>query len=140
VEPARGPAPIDEREVRAVQGAIAVLLLAAFVFRIPLLVTGIAVVVLVGAAFGPRFNGLHVAYRTLVAPRLREAREWVDPTAVRVLDVLATALLLVAAAAFAVGIDGLGWLFALAEAAVAVVEATTGYNAAVELYERVRGR
>jgi hypothetical protein len=140
VESGGGPAPIDEREVRAVQGALAVLLLAAFVFRLPLLVTGIAVVVLIGAALGSRFNGFHLVYRTVVAPRLRAPRAWVEPAAVRMLDALATALLLVAAAAFAVGIDGIGWLFALAEAAVAVVEATTGYNAALELYERVRSR
>jgi hypothetical protein len=140
VEPAGGSAPIDERELRAVQGALGILLLAAFVFRIPLLVTGLAIVVVIGAAFGSRFNAFHVVYRTVVGPRLEPARAWVAPIAVRMLDVLAAALLLIAAAAFAVGIDGIGWLFALAEAAVAVVEATTGYNAALELYERVRSR
>src|SRR5262245_58879917 len=96
VEPAGGPAPVDERELRAAQGVIAILLLAAFVFRIPLLVTGIAIVVLVGAAFGTRFNGFHVIYRSVVGPRLEPARAWVDPHAARMLDALAAALLLVA--------------------------------------------
>jgi hypothetical protein len=132
------PSTIDERELRAAQGAIAVLLFGAFVFRVPILALGIAVVVVLGAAFGPRLNAFHVVYRATVGPRLEPSEDVVTPEAVRVLDGLAAVLLLLGSAAFAVGIDAVGWIFVLVEAAVATVEATTGYNAALALLERVR--
>jgi Domain of unknown function (DUF4395) len=136
VQPGSGD--LDERELRASQAAVAVLLLGAFVFQVPPLVVGVTVVVAIGAAFGPRWNVFHRVYRAVVGPRLQPPRAIAAPAAARVLDTLATALLLLACGAFAVGIDGIGWFFALIEAAVATVEATTGYNAAADLYERIR--
>jgi Domain of unknown function (DUF4395) len=132
------PSAIDERELRAAQGTIAVLLLGAFVFRVPVLALGIAVVVALGAAFGSRVNAFHAAYRAAVGPRLQPPVEVVAPDAVRALDALAAALLLLGSAAFAIGVDAVGWILVLVEAAVATVEATTGYNAALALLERLR--
>jgi hypothetical protein len=133
-----GGTPIDERELRVAQAAIGVLLLAAFVFRVPSLVVGVAFVVAIGAVFGARWNGFHAVYRALVGPRMRPPVAVVPPEAVRVLDGLAAVLLLLASATFLVGIDLIGWFLALVEAAVAIVEATTGYNAALDLYHRAR--
>ena len=56
------------------------------------------------------------------------------------LDALDAALLVIASAGFAVGIDSIAWAFALLAAAVATVEATTGFNAATALAELLRRR
>jgi hypothetical protein len=136
VEPSSGA--VAEREVRTAQAAVGVLLLGAFVFRVPELVVGVTVVLAIGALFGPRVNAFHVAYRAVLGPRLTTPSPMVAPHAVRALDALATVLLLVACAAFAVGIDAIGWFVTLIEAVIAIVQATTGYNAALDLLERMR--
>jgi hypothetical protein len=132
--------PLDERELRAAQAAVGALLFGAFVFRVPLLVVAITVAVAAGAALGPTANALHMGYRALVAPRLKPAEQTVPVTDVRALDVLATALLLVACAGFLVGIDPLAWFFVVIEAIVAAIAATTGVNAATVLYDRIARR
>jgi Domain of unknown function (DUF4395) len=129
---------VDERQVRTAQAAVGVLLLGAFVFRLPELVVGVTVVLAVGAVFGPRLNGFHVAYRAVLGSRRSAPADVVAPHAVRALDVLGTVLLLIACAGFAVGIDAIGWLVTLIEAAVAIIQATTGYNAALDLLDRIR--
>jgi hypothetical protein len=137
VEP--GPAePIDGREVRATQGATAILLLAGFVFGWPWLAAAVAIVVTVGAAVGPNANLFGAAYRAVVGPRLSRPGPVEDVAGVRALDLLGAALLVPAVLAFLIGIDPLGWLLALIEAAVAAVFATTGANAAARLAERIR--
>jgi len=132
------PPDLDERELRAAQAATAVLLLGAFVFRVPLLVVGLTVVLALGAALGSRANGFHIAFRTLVAPRLRPPLEFVGANSARALDATEAGLLAVASIAFALSIDAIGWVFALAAAAFATVEATTGYNGAEAILERLR--
>jgi hypothetical protein len=138
VDPAQAPS-VDEREFRAAQAAVGVLLLAAFVFRMPEIVYVVTVVVAVGALLGARFNLFHAAYRAAVGPRLKPAVDTVPPADVRALDILATGLLVVASLAFVVGIDLIGWFFALVEAGVAAVAATTRVNAARALLEQLRG-
>jgi hypothetical protein len=137
MEPA-SPHAIDEREVRSAQAAVGVLLLGAFVFRVPPLVAGVAVVVAIGAAVGPGANALHAVYRAVIGPRLKPPEETVPAGDARALDILATGLLILACAAFVVGIDVLGWFFTLVEAAIAVVTATTGFNTATAILERIR--
>lgn len=134
--PDPGPAAFDERSVRLAQGAIGVVLLAAFVFRIPLLVPIAAINEAIGAAVGPHAAPLHLAYRALVRDRL-PARPPVAADGIRAQHVLAVVLLGIASLAFLVGIDLIGWLFTLLEAGVAVTEATIGVNAAVALRERL---
>ena len=129
---------LDERELRAAQGAIAVLVLGAFVFRVPALVIGVAVAVAIGAAFGPQVNAFNATYRAVVGPRLAAPRDVVPRNSARLLDALDAALLVIASAGFAVGIDSIAWAFALLAAAVATVEATTGFNAATALAELLR--
>jgi hypothetical protein len=134
------PASVDGRELRAAQGVVAVILLGAFVFRLPWLVPVVAVVTVAGAVLGPHANPLHVAYRTVVAPRIAPPRVHEEPAAVRALDGLAAAACGLATLAFAGGLYGAGWVVALAEAAVAAVAASTGANAAVALRDRLRRR
>jgi hypothetical protein len=138
--PDPGPAAFDERSVRLAQGALGIVLLAAFVFRIPLLVPIAAINEVIGAAVGPHAAPLHLAYNPLLRYRLGDrlpARAPVAPDGIRAQHVLAVVLLGVAALAFLVGIDLIGWLFTLLEAGVAVTEATIGVNAALALRERL---
>jgi Domain of unknown function (DUF4395) len=129
---------LDERELRFSQGAIGALLLGAFVFQMPLLVLAVTLITALGAAVGPLANAFHALFRTLVGPRLRTPEDTVPAASARILDILATGLLVIACAAFAVEIDAVGWFFVLVEAAVAAIAATTGYNAAAALLERLR--
>ena len=130
---------VDERELRAVQAAVGVLLLGAFVFRIPELVYLVTIAVGVGAPLlGTHANVLHATYRAAVGSRLKSARAAVPVADVRALDLLATAILVIASLAFVVGIDLIGWVLVLGEAGLAVVEATTGFNAATALVEQLR--
>ena len=133
------PAAFDERSVRLAQGALGIVLLAAFVFRIPLLVPIAAVNELVGAAAGPQAAPFHLAYRALLRDRLpaRDALAPVAPDGIRAQHVLAVVLLGVASLAFLVGVDVVGWLLTLLEAGIAVTEATLGFNAATALRERL---
>lgn len=128
----------DERALRSGQGIVALALLASFVFRIPWVVPVVAVIVALGAGLGPSRNPLHGAYRALVEPRVPSGGPTVPATAARALDLLATALLAVALLGFLVGVDALAWILVLVEAAIAAVAATTGYNAAAALAERLR--
>ena len=130
---------VDARTDRVAQGAAGVALLAAFVFGVPWIVPGLALVVAIAALAGPQANGLHRAFERWIAPRLpgphdstAEAR--VAEPVVRAQDALAAAILVVASLAFAVGIALVGWTLALAEAVIAIVAATTR----VHLAERLR--
>ena len=134
---------VDARTDRVAQGAVGVALLAAFVFRVPWLVPGLAVVVAAGALGGPRANALHRIYERALAPRLpgpapvAEGGDVEPPIAastVRAQDALAAVILAVASFAFLLGIALVGWLLALGEAVIAIVAATTR----VHLGDRVR--
>jgi MFS superfamily sulfate permease-like transporter len=131
---------VDEREFRAAQAAVGVLLLGAFVFRMPEIVYVITLVVAVGALLGARFNLFHAAYRAAIGPRLKPAVETVSSADVRALDTLATVVLGLASLALLAGIDLIGWFLALVQAGVAAVAATTGINAARALLEQFQGR
>lgn len=136
----REPAAIDGRELRLGQGAVSVLLLGGFVFRLPALVVVAFAVSGAGAVLGPHANPVHAAFRAAIAPRARAPRAWEAPAAIRALDTLAAALCGLAILAFLIGAGPLGWLLALVEATVAAVAAATGANAAVMLRERLRRR
>jgi hypothetical protein len=127
----------DERAVRVTQTVLAITLLGAFVFRVPLLVPAATLAVAPSAILGPQTGPLHLAYRSLASNRVRPGANTVSSTAVRAQDALATGLLVFASLAFLAGVGALGWLFALTEAGVATMEATTGLNAATALRDRM---
>ena len=132
-------AAVDERELRAVQAAVGVLLLGAFVFRIPELVYVVTVAVGVGALLGTRVNVFHAAYRAVVGPAAqagRGGRPGRRRAGARRCSTPACSS--IASLAFVVGIDLIGWVLVLVEAGLAVVEATTGFNAATALVEQLR--
>ncbi len=124
-----GPSPlggVDARADRLVQGSIGVLLLAAFVFRVPLVVPIFGVLLAIGAAIGPRANPFHAAFGRFLAPRLGAAEEArIDPQTVRRQDALLAGLCAIATLGFGLGISPLGWLVVIAAAIAAIFAATT---------------
>jgi hypothetical protein len=114
------------------------LILGGFVFQWPVLVFVAGVLSALGAFVGPQVNPMHVIYRRAMAPHLDDPRVWEAPSAVRALDVMGAVLCGVATVAFVAGIDLIGWLLALAEAAVAAVAASTGFNTALIVRDRLR--
>jgi len=62
--------PVDARADRAVQGALAVLTLGAFVFRVGWLIPILALLVGLGALLGPERNPLLVLFTTAVGERV----------------------------------------------------------------------
>ena len=132
---------VDARTDRVAQGVIGVALLGAFVFRIPWLVPALALLLAIAAIGGSRANAFHQVFERWLAPRLPSrdsatAEEAVPESTVRAQDALATVILLLASLAFLLGIDFVGWLFALAEAVIAIIAATTRVHVA----ERIRRR
>ncbi len=131
-------APVDGRTDRVAQGLVGVALLAAFVFRVPWLVPGLALILAVAAVGGPRANAFHRGFESWIAARLPSPRDAVAEAkvasaTVRAQDALAAVVLAVAAVAFLLGIGLLGWLFVIAEAVVSIVAATTRIHVADRL-------
>jgi hypothetical protein len=141
-QPVEGPVGwVSARTDRVAQGVVGVALLAAFVFRVPWIVPGLALVLAAGALAGPRVNAFHGVYERWIGPRLpgRTAVAGSDdaPIAaatVRAQDALGAVILGAASLAFLVGIGLVGWLLALGEAVIAIVAATTR----IHLGDRVR--
>lgn len=128
------------------QGVVGVALLAAFVFRVPWLVPGLALLLAVAALGGPEANGLHLVFERWIAPRLPARRDSVTEgsipgSTVRAQDALAAAILTLASLVFALGIGPIAWLFVIAEAVIAIVAATTAVHLADRVLRRLpRGR
>lgn len=131
---------VDSRADRTVQGAVAVILLAAFVFRQTWVVPVLAVLVGAGAAFGPPGSPFHRVFAAYVLPRLPASTGREDAATIQIQDVLATALLGAATLALLVTLNVLAWIIALAEAGVAAVAATTGVHLGVVVRDRIRHR
>ena len=132
--------PVDARADRVVQGAIAVVTLGAFVFGAVWVIPVLAVVLGVGAAVGPAGNPLHRLFATLVAPRLPGPRTTVPAPTVQAQDVLGVGLLGFATLVLLIGLGGIAWILALAEAGVAAVAATTGLHLGVTVRDRLKRR
>jgi len=119
---------VDARIDRLVQSTVGVILLAAFVFRFPLVLPALAVLLGAGGLAGPPANVFHWAYVRAVAGRLPPGDATVPAETVQAQDLLAAAILLVASGAYAIGLGPVAWLLALVEAGIAIVAATTGLH------------
>ncbi len=141
-EAVRAPKPIDPRGPRFNQACIAAVLLVAFVGNWPLVVPGIAVVLLAGAALGPRFGPFLAFFATAVKPRLGPPSELEDPRPPRFAATFGSLVLIAATVAFVAGQVDLGWVLALAVAVLAGLAAGTGICVGCEIYlviARMRG-
>ncbi len=119
---------VDARGDRAVQGAVGLVLLTAFVFGWVWVVPIVALILAPGALLGPRANVAHLAFDRLVLPRLAPADATVAEKTVQSQDSLLAAALGVAFVLLFIGLAPVGWLLALAAAVVAAIAATSGFH------------
>jgi hypothetical protein len=126
--------PIDPRGPRFNQGVLSVALLAAFVADVPIVVPIFAVVLFLGAAFGPRYGPFLRLYADVVRPRLRPPAELEDPRPPRFASIVGTAFLSASTIAFLAGADGVAWTLALIPAALAGLAAVTGICVGCEMW------
>ena len=138
-----GPAPIDPRGPRTNQAVLAAALLVGFLADWRAVVPIFAVVLLLGAAFGPRFGPVLRFYAEVVKPRLGPPAELEDPRPPRFAAAVGVAFLVASSLAFLAGAPGLAWALALVVAALAGLAAVTGICVGCEVYlwlARLRGR
>lgn len=138
-----GPPPIDPRGPRTNQAVLAVALLAGFLADWRPVVPIFAVVLLLGAAFGPRYGPVLRFYADVVKPRLGPPAELEDPRPPRFAAAVGVAFLVASSLTFLAGAPGLAWSLALVVAALAGLAAVTGICVGCEAYlwlARLRGR
>ncbi len=140
---ADAPAPIDPRGPRTNQAVLAVALLAGFLLDWRAVVPLFALVLFLGAAFGPRYGPVLRLYQVLIRPRLGPPAELEDPRPPRFAAAVGVVFLVASSLAFLAGAPGLAWGLALVVAALAGLAAVTGICIGCEVYlwlARLRGR
>src|SRR5918997_6358353 len=103
------PAPIDPRGPRFNQAVLATALLAGFLVDWRPVVPLFALVLLAGAALGPKYGPFLALYAKVIRPRLGPPSELEDPRPPRFSAALGVAFLAAGTLAFAAGSPGLGW-------------------------------
>jgi phosphate/sulfate permease len=93
-----------------------------------------AVVLLLGAALGPRYGPFLRLYAEVVKPRLSPPAELEDPRPPRFAAAVGVLFLSAATVAFAAGASTLGWGLALVVAVLAALAATTGICVGCEMW------
>ena len=137
-----GPAPIDPRGPRFNQAVLAVGLLVAFALDARPVVPVLAVALLLGAAFGPRYGPFLRLYADVIRPRLSPPTVLEDPRPPRFAAAVGVLFLSAASLAFLAGASAVGWTLALVVAALAGLAAVTGLCVGCEiwlLFARRRG-
>ncbi len=136
------PKPIDPRGPRTNQAVLTVALVAGFVLDWRAVVPIFAVVLLLGAALGPRYGPVLRLYAAVIRPRLKPPGELEDPRPPRFAASVGVVFLAAASVAFLAGIPVLAWILALVVAALAALAAVTGICVGCEIYlvlARLRG-
>ena len=137
---APAPKPIDPRGPRFNQAVLTVALLGAFLLDARVVVPVFAVVLLLGAAFGPRYGPFLRLYAEVIRPRLAPPADLEDPRPPRFAAAVGVAFLTAATIAFAAGAIAVGWGLALVVAALAGLAAVTGICVGCEIYVLVARR
>ena len=132
--PAPAPAPIDPRGPRTNQAVLCVALLAGFLADWWLVVPVFAAVLLLGAAFGPKYGPVLRFYAVFIKPRLGPPPHMEDPRPPRFAATVGVAFLGASTIAFLAGADAVGWVLALIVAALAGLAATTGVCVGCEIW------
>ena len=136
------PAPIDPRGPRTNQAVLACALIAGFLVGQWLVVPLFALVLFLGAAFGPKWGPVLRMYAVLLKPRLSPPHELEDPRPPRFAATVGVAFLGASTIAFLLGASVVGWTLALIVAVLAAAAATTGLCIGCEMYVllvRLRG-
>lgn len=128
------PTPIDPRGPRFNQGVLTAALLIGFLFDVRAVIPIFAIVLLMGAAFGPKYGPFLRLYVEVIKPRLAPPSELEDPRPPRFAAAVGVVFLTAAVLSFAAGATGLGWALALIVAALAGLAATTGICVGCEVY------
>lgn len=140
--PSGPPTPIDPRGPRTNQGVLAVALLVGFLLDLPAVIPVFAVVLFLGAAFGPRYGPVLRFYAEVVKPRLGPPAELEDPRPPRFAATIGTVFLGGGTLALLFGAAAVAWGLALVVAALAGLAAVTGICVGCEVYvliARARG-
>lgn len=132
--PPDAPAPIDPRGPRVNQGVLTVALLAGFLADWRPVIPIFAAVLLLGAAFGPRYGPVLRFFAEVIRPRLGPPAELEDPRPPRFAAAIGVVFLGTATIALALGAPGLAWGLSLIVAALAGLAAVTGLCIGCELY------
>lgn len=131
---ATSPKPIDPRGPRFNQAVLTVGLLGGFLVDARLVVPVFAAVLLLGAAFGPRYGPFLRLYAEVIRPRLGPPSDLEDPRPPRFAAAVGVVFLVGAGVAFAAGAPGVGWTLALIVAGLAGLAASTGICVGCEIY------
>ena len=135
---------IDARSVRFELAAWAVVLLGGFVFGKIWVIPALAVVIAVGLGFGPKADAFNRIFQIVLAERTKPPAA-TEPatesaTGVRLSQLFAVATLSVATVFYALHLNPLAWLVALAEAGICALHASTGVSMEAAVFDRLRGR
>ena len=128
------PAPIDPRGPRFNQAVLSVALLSGFLVDWRPVVPLFALVLLAGAALGPKHGPFLALYARVIRPRLAPPTEMEDPRPPRFAAAVGVVFLTAGALAFTAGHAGIGWGLALVVAALAGLSASTGVCVGCEIY------
>lgn len=128
------PPPIDARGPRFNQAVLTAALLAGFVLDQRVVIPLWGVVLLLGAAFGPRYGPFLRLFSDVIRPRLTPPTELEDPRPPRFAAAVGTVFLAAATAALAAGAPGLAWALALIVATLAGLAAISGICVGCEVY------
>jgi hypothetical protein len=136
------PRPIDPRGPRFNQAILTVALLGGYLFDWRPVVPVFAGVLLLGAAFGPRYGPFLRLYADVIRPRLAVPTSLEDPRPPRFAAAVGVLFLAAASVAFLAGAPAVGWALALVVAVLAGLAAVTGLCIGCEiwlLFARRRG-
>lgn len=136
----RTPTPIDPRGPRFNQAVLALGLAAGFVGDWRPVVPILGVVLLLGAAFGPRYGPFLRLYAEVIKPRLSPPAELEDPRPPRFASTVGVVFLAAATIAFAAGASTVGWALALIVAVLSGLATTTGICVGCEVWLLVARR
>ena len=136
----RPPAPIDPRGPRTNQAVLALALVLGFLLDWEWVVPVFAVVLALGAAFGPRWGPVLRLYGAVIRPRLGPPSHLEDPRPPRFAATIGVVFLTGSTISFLAGATTLGWVLALIVAALAGLAATTGLCVGCELWLLVARR
>ena len=136
------PAPIDPRGPRTNQAVLATALVIGFLLGAPWVAPVFAVVLFLGAAFGPSYGPILRLYQVAIKPRLAAPNALEDPRPPRFAAAVGVVFLTAASISFAAGAGALGWVLSLTVAALAALAAISGICVGCEMYVllvRLRG-
>jgi Domain of unknown function (DUF4395) len=131
---------IDARPARFEQSAVALVLLAGFVFQIEVLIPAVTALVALSGALGPSRAPLPRLYAAATRNWHEPSDSLADPQTLRLTVIVQTGVLLVASALVFLGVGGLAWFVALVVAAAATFDAVTGSWIEARLYWQIARR